>query len=84
LAGGLAPSQLIELHRIVTVPEAAYPIGEGASAGSGARFPLRRASTCGAGADGSLSGMCNLARAKDAAWGLAERRLFLGEDRIAA
>jgi hypothetical protein len=35
-------------------------------------------------ADGTLSGMVNLARAKDAAWGLAERRVFLGEDRRAA
>ena len=34
--------------------------------------------------DGSLSDMVNKARAKDAAWGLAETAVFLGENRHAA
>jgi hypothetical protein len=35
-------------------------------------------------ADGSLSDMVNKARAKDAAWGIAERRVFVGDGRNVA
>jgi hypothetical protein len=33
--------------------------------------------------DGSLSDMLNKTRAKDVAWGIAETKVFLGEDRAA-
>jgi hypothetical protein len=35
-------------------------------------------------ANGQLSDMLNKARAKDVAWGMAETKVFLGEDRHAA
>jgi hypothetical protein len=35
-------------------------------------------------ANGSLSDMANKARAKDAAWGIAERRVFVGDSRHVA